>query len=114
MTIIADKEKTPVAYLYNHTLVVPGSQEVLGVIIGDCVYGRKGDLKGKYINNTIYTYEGEMLAKGNGSTYDSSIDFTAVRQKSWQILKSIFIHSSPWITPKNTWARISFPDFLMS
>jgi len=114
MTIIADKEKTPVAYLYNHTLVVPGSQEVLGIIIGDCVYGKDGNLKGKFINNVIYTEEGEMLGKRNGSTNDSSIDFTAVRQKSWQILRSIFNHNSPWITPKEIWSRRSFPEVLLS
>jgi hypothetical protein len=114
MTIIADKEKTPIAYLHNNTIVVPGSQEVLGVILGDCVYGKNGILKGKFINNTIYTPDGEVLATLAGITQDNTIDISSIRQKSWQVINAISNHISPWITPTSTWARQSFPEVLLS
>lgn len=114
MTIITGKEKDQIAYIHNHSILVPGSLEVLGVILGDCVYGKKGIFKGKYINNKIYSPDGEMLATENGNTQNAGIDYSTIRHQIWGVINEIQNHCSPWVTPKNTWAKYSFPEFLLS
>ena len=114
MTIISGKEKDQIAYLHSHSILVPGSQEVLGVIIGDCVYGKKGVFKGKYLNKKFYSPEGELLATEDGSVNNNVVDFSKIRQQIWNVINSIKNHSSPWVVPKNIWAAYSFPDFLLS
>jgi hypothetical protein len=114
MTIITGKENNQIAFVHNHTILVPESQEVLGVIIGDCVYGKKGAFKGKYINKKIYSPEGEMLATEIGSTGNTVLDFSMVMHQSWNVINSIRNHISPWVEIKNNWATYSFPEFLLS
>ncbi len=114
MTIITGKEKNQIAFVHNNTILVPESQEVLGVIIGDCVYGKKGMFKGKYINKKIYSPDGEMLATETGNTGNTILDLSWVRHQSWNVINSIRNHISPWVVTKNTWASYSLPEFLLS
>lgn len=114
MTIIAGKENTEIAYLHNNCILVPGTHEVLGVILGGSVFGRNGIFKGKLLNHTIYSSNGEMLATGKESTSNEQVDFSDIRQQSWQVINSIQNHNTPWVTPKNTWAKDTLPEFLLS
>ena len=114
MTIITGKEENQIAFVHNNTILVPESQEVLGVIIGDCVYGKKGMFKGKYINKKIYSPDGEMLATETGITGNTILDLTWVRHQSWNVINSIRNHISPWVEIKNRWATYSLPEFLLS
>jgi hypothetical protein len=114
MTIITGKENNQIAFVHNNTILVPESQEVLGVIIGDCVYGKKGAFKGKYINKKIYSPDGEMLAAEIGNTRNTILDFSMIMHQSWNVINSIQNFISPWVEIKNTWATYSLPEFLLS
>ena len=114
MTIITGKEKDQIAYVHKNSILVPGSQEVVGVIIGDCVYGKAGVFKGKYINKKIYSPDGEMLATESGNTGNVVIDLSAIMNQSWKVITSIKNHISPWVVLKSTWAKYSLPEFLLS
>jgi len=114
MTIITGKENNQIAFVHNNSILVPESQEVLGVIIGDCVYGKKGAFKGKYINKKIYSPDGEMLAAEIGNTGNTILDFSMIMHQSWNVINSIQNFISPWVETKNTWATYSLPEFLLS
>jgi hypothetical protein len=114
MTIITGKEKNQIAFVHNHSIFVPDSQEVLGVIIGDCVYGKNGAFKGKFINKKIYSPDGEMLATETGNIGNTVPDFAWVRHQSWNVINSIKNFISPWVEIKNRWATYSLPEFLSS
>jgi hypothetical protein len=113
MTVIRGKEDKKIAYLYANCIFSPGNLEIIGIVLGNCVYGRTGKLKAKLIDHAIYTTKGEKLAIEKPLDADlPKIDLSKVRRERWALLNSIKNHDCPWIEPKEKWADYSLDEFL--
>jgi hypothetical protein len=53
----------PLAYVHNNIILQPDGFEVLGVILGQCVFGTKEELKGKFVHKTLYNTSGEKIGE---------------------------------------------------
>ena len=109
---IIDQNNELVAYLHKNLILLPEEFEVAGVILGQCVFGANGGLKGKYFHKTLYSVEGEKIGEQTDQPYYHQLDNSGVLQKTWQLLQKIKNHNSPWITPKESWAPANLSEFL--
>lgn len=108
------KESTPVCVFHN-CLIVPSSSELLGLVLGNCVYGRKGVLKGKLINRHLYNIRGEKLAvETNAITCPPPSNIEQIRENMWQVLRIIKNHNPPWVELQERWSDSDIREFLLS
>ncbi|MFT3749058.1 MAG: hypothetical protein QM768_12105 [Agriterribacter sp.] len=47
MTTLLDSQGKLCGYIYNNKILLASTREVVGIILGDCVFGRTGEAKGK-------------------------------------------------------------------
>jgi hypothetical protein len=112
MIILVDKSKKEAALLYNNIILLPGSLEVVGIVLGHCLFGHAGTLKGKLFQKIIYTSDGEIVAKEYGQTKVISFDAAKIMEEAWLLITSIKNHNCPWINPGSKWATLSLEEFL--
>ena len=113
MYILKDRSKRIVAYLHNHLIMLPGSFEVIGLIIGETVFGIKGGMKGTFHHKTIYSTNGETIGEGTIANKTPGFDHHSLVRKTWQLLTHIKDHRCPLIVPQNRWAGVSLTDVLI-
>ena len=112
MTTLMDRHGKPCAYLYNNKLLLAGSMEVMGVTLGDCVFGRSGEVKGKIFDKGLYSISGETVAMEEEMKTIPNFDPMHALFQGWEILEKIKDHSCPWIIPKNKWLALGIEEFL--
>lgn len=113
MTPIADKHGSTVAYLYNNIILDINRENVVGVILGNCVFGDAPQPIGKYFKNTFRGVNGKMIAvTGDAEQRHTNINELKVLDGAWKILKKVKEHVCGWIQEAEEWADITFSDFL--
>lgn len=115
MNYLLDNSSSPAAVIFQNTIIHPESLNVYGVILGNCVYGVKGQVIGKFFEHRLYDQSGEIIAISDEkpvSPSTLSADPSTFRQQAWQILDRIHSYIAPWIQPKNTWSSRSLQEAL--
>lgn len=112
MIIIADRSRNTRAYLYHNIILVPGTLEVLGVVLGSCVFGKNGKIKGKFFHNKLYSTSGEILAMEAGPFNDTTVNVATVMEQGWEVITSIQDHTCPWVQPLERWSELGVVEFL--
>lgn len=113
MTTLLDRYGKPCAYLYNNKILSAGSMEVIGVTLGNCVFGKSGEAKGKIFDRVFYSLSGEIVATEIELQSMPEFDLVEVLFQGWNILEKIKDHLCPWITPNNKWIAVDIKDFLV-
>jgi hypothetical protein len=104
-TILNQKEEA-VAYIQNMMILDLSGETVLGILIGDCFFGRKNKVIGKIFNKTAYLVNGEIVGKIiNNETYKNAALKKNQMQAAWDILTNIKEHTSTWIVETNKWSE---------
>ena len=86
---------------------------VIGIIIGDCFFGKKNHVIGKIFKEQAYLVSGDIIGKVKlNDKYVTTAPTKEQVAAAWDILSGISKHTSDWITEKNTWASISFKESL--
>lgn len=107
MTTLSDKSKNEIeAIVHNHILILP-SGEIIGVIIGHCVFDRHGVVRAKYFTNTLYDLEGKILAKRSGSEASLNLNADQLLNEGWKIISVIKDLDCPKIHPANKWSAVA-------
>lgn len=113
MVFIKAKNGSQPICLYHNCLLIPQSSEVMGLVLGNCVYGKTGVLKGKIINHSLYNTGGEKIAVENlPGTFDIKFNHHKLSEGRWAILQAIKDHNSPWVEPKEKWAETDLLEYL--
>jgi hypothetical protein len=113
MYILLNKEREPIAYIENMMLLDASTKKVIGIIIGDCFFGKKEQVIGKIFNEHAYLVSGEIIAFViRNPIYVSTSPTKEQMEVAWDILAGITKHTSDWIIEKNTWATISLLESL--
>ena len=113
MTTITNKEGETVAFLYLNVIVDISQQIVLGIILGNCIYGAPNKPIGKYFHDVFRKKNGKIIAKlgekisSKKPNNEADILFTA-----WKRLSKLNDHVCPWIEEKEGWTKEIFVDFL--
>ena len=113
MYIVLDQQNNPIALLENMMILDYNDKSVIGIIIGDCFFGKKNHVIGKIFNDHAYLVTGEIIGSvTRNQNYVSAAPTKEQVAAAWDILSGISKHTSDWITEKNKWASISFKESL--
>ena len=113
MYIVLDQQNNPIALLENMMILDYNDKTVIGIIIGDCFFGKKNHVIGKIFNEQAYLVSGEIIGKVKlNDKYFSTAPTKEQVAAAWDILSGISKHTSDWITETNKWASISFKESL--
>lgn len=101
------------AYLYNNIILDIDSETVVGVVLGNCVFGNAEQPIGKYFNNTFRAVNGKMIAVTSETKKTNiKINELKVLDGAWRILKKVKEHVCGWIQEAEEWADLTFQEFL--
>lgn len=114
MNSIVDKDGEIVAYLYQNVIIDTKREKVLGVILGNCFFGKSKEPLGKFFQNKFYKKSGKIVAK-LGEKYSKDEfpenDFHIINE-AWKSLLDIKDHICIWIEPKKDWGKKNLVDLL--
>jgi sporulation protein YlmC with PRC-barrel domain len=106
MYTILNQKGEKVAHIQNMMIMDLSQEQVLGILIGDCFFGRQNKVIGKIFNKTAYLINGEIVGKVVNNVEFKNIALKkAQMQAAWDILSNIKEHISTWIVESNKWAE---------
>lgn len=110
---ILNQEKETVAYIQNMMILNKKREKVIGLVIGDCFFGKDNKVIGKIIDQTAYLLNGEIIGKieTNKDKKDPEPK-KGLMLEAWDILSNIKSHTSDWITLTKKWSKKSFVEVL--
>jgi hypothetical protein len=113
MYIIKNKSEVVVAVIQNNIVFSVQDQVVIGILIGDCLYGKSYKMVGKIFNSTVYLLNGQIAGKVEVSQIHK---IKVIRKEhmvdAWAILSGVKEHTSQWIIEKKTWAVKELFEYL--
>ncbi|GAC1438485.1 MAG: hypothetical protein NVSMB63_02120 [Sediminibacterium sp.] len=113
MTSITDKNGETVAYLFQNIIIDLNQQQVLGLILGNCVFGKEDAPIGKFFNDTFRKKNGMKIARlGKKMSSVKPINEARLLQDAWQLLTKVKEHICMWIDEKDTWTTQDFIAYL--
>lgn len=109
MYTILNQKGEKVAHVHNMMIMDLSQEQVLGILIGDCFFGRQNKVIGKIFNKTVYLTNGQIVGKVISNDEFKNIALKkAQMQTAWDILSNIKEHTSAWIVESNKWSEKPF------
>lgn len=106
MYTILNQNGEKVAHIQNMMILDLAQEQVLGILIGDCFFGRKNNVIGKIFNKTAYLINGEVVGKVvNNDEYKNVALKKNQMLAAWDILSNIKEHTCTWIVESNKWSE---------
>ncbi len=112
MAPLVDQFGFTVAYLHKNMLIDPRCTTVLGLIVGNCVFGYRVDPIGKFFNNSLRDIEGRIICKLAPEFYTTPVNEKELMAGTWRILMQIKNHVCTWIPEMHTWSNKSLSEVL--
>ena len=113
MYIIKVRNEDVVAIVDKNIVFTADDNRVIGIIIGDCLYGKSKVMVGKIFNSTVYLINGEIIGKLEVSNQHK---IKTIRKdhlaEAWSILTGVKDHTTKWIIEKNTWSNVGLIESL--
>ena len=90
MYIIVDQDGNKIAHINNMIILDAERENVLGILIGDCFFGKSPKVVGKIFNSTAYLINGEIVGKVERNKELKSSSIKKVQLLiAWDILANI-------------------------
>ena len=106
MYLIQDQNKETIAYIQNMMILDLQQEKVIGILIGDCFFGKNNKVVGKIFNQTAYLLNGEIIGK---IELNKNFKNTAIKKnlmsQAWDILMNISEHTGAWIVETKKWSK---------
>lgn len=113
MTSITDKSGNTIAYLYQNMILDITQQEVIGLLLGNCLFGKQPAPVGKFFNDTFRKKNGKIIARlGEDVILKKTPKDAHLSLQAWQLLSKVNDHVCIWINEKKSWTKQSFIEFL--
>lgn len=113
MISIVDKSGNTIAFLYQNMILDTSQQKVIGLLLGNCVFGKQVSPVGKFFNDTFRKKNGKIIAKlGEEITSKKPPKDAQLSLQAWQILTKVRDHVCIWIEEKKTWTKQNFLEHL--
>lgn len=113
MTPILDKNGLTIAYLHLNIILNTRQDTVLGLVLGNCVFGESDAPVGKFFKDTFRNMRGEIVAEmGTATSSARPSNEPAILKQAWSKLTGVKNHLCTWIEEKNNWAEDEFTSFL--
>ena len=106
MYLIQDQNKETVASIQNMMILDATQEHVIGILIGDCFFGKNNKVVGKIFNKTAYLLNGEMVGKVElDKKYKNTNIKKVLMNQAWDILMNIKEHTGAWIVETKKWSK---------
>lgn len=113
MISILDKSGNTIAFLYQNMILDTSQQKVIGLLLGNCVFGKQVSPVGKFFNDTFRKKNGKIIAKlGEEITSKKPPKDAHLSLQAWQILTKVKDHVCIWIDEKKSWTKQNFLEHL--
>ncbi len=115
MNCITDSEKNVVAYLHNMMIIDLQQEKVIGLVLGNCVFGLQKEPVGKLFNNVFRHLNGEiisLLKEEKVNSHPTKLKEKAFIMEAWFILNNVQNHTCIWIEEKKKWHKKGLLFFL--
>ncbi|MES2777851.1 MAG: hypothetical protein V4722_26965 [Bacteroidota bacterium] len=112
MTPLQDQFGNTIAYLHKKMLIDPTCKTVLGLIVGNCLFGNRAEPVGKFFNNTIRDIQGRIISKLSAEFYSAPVNERDLMAGTWNILMQIKNHVCTWIPELTTWSDKDLTEVL--
>lgn len=114
MNSIINKDGEIIAYLYHNVIIDTKKEKILGLVLGNCFFGKTKEPLGKYFKGAFRKKNGKIVAE-LGKRY-SKADFPEngfqIINEAWNSLLDIKDHICIWIDEKNEWTKKDFVELL--
>jgi hypothetical protein len=113
MKAIVNKAGETVAYLYLTIILDVDQKNVLGILLGNCVFGARKEPVGKFFNDTFRKKNGKIVAVLGKKTSSKKPDNQAeILLNAWKFLSEVKDHTCAWVEEKDSWTKESFTELL--
>lgn len=113
MYIILNQEGEKVAHINNMIILDAKHENVLGILIGDCFFGKSPKVVGKIFNSTAYLINGEIVGKIERNKEQKSNSIKKAQLiEAWDILANIKEHTCDWIKETKKWSKKNLEEHL--
>ena len=114
MYLIRDTKKETIAYIENMMILDRKHEHVIGILIGDCIFGHNTKVVGKIINQTAYLLNGEIVGEIElNENYKTTNIKKNFMMEAWVILMNINEHTAAWIETTKKWSKTPFSIHLI-
>jgi len=114
MNTIVNKEGEVIAYLYQNVILDLEKKKVLGVLLGNCFFGKSKAPLGKFFKEAFRKKNGKIIGKlGEKLNHDNNIkNDIEIIKTAWSSLLEIKDHVCIFIEEKKEWTKKDFVELL--
>lgn len=106
MTSIVDKNGNTIAYMYLTIILDVDQKNVLGLILGNCLFGNEKSPVGKFFKDTFRKKDGEILALLGKEVFpEKPQDEKRILRDAWVMLNHVEDHICMWVEEKDKWSN---------
>lgn len=112
MYVLLNQGRETVAYIETNMILEAEQSDLIGVMLGNCLFDRNGRLAGKFFGGKVYNLKGEQIA--DAIIADSAADSSFQRhlEEASDIAYSITNHADVWVEPTGKWSREKLAEVL--
>lgn len=101
------------AYIEKSILFDKERSRVIGVVIGDCFFGKSDSVIGKLIGEGAFLINGDQVGILGNMAAENKVVGSEELFDAWQMLMGIRNHTCNWIEPTGQWSEASLIEHLM-
>ncbi len=112
MHILTDRSGALCGYLIQSNIITDSSFDVIGVVLGQCVFNHDGKVMGRIFDNAFYSPGGEIVCRVGQRTGSVKYDKQAAIGSAWKFIQAIRDHQCGWIYPSEAWTAQNLATFM--
>ena len=113
MTPIVNQYGETVAFLHLNIIINQQQDTVLGLILGNCVFGETDAPVGKFFKDCFRKINGKIIAElGEETSPVRPSDEPFILKQAWEKLTAVKNHLCVWVDEKDEWSEENFLSFL--
>ncbi len=117
MFSIVNRSGETIAYLYQNMILNPERDTVIGLVLGNCFFGRDVAPAGKFFRDTFRKTDGEILAKIGEEirgVLHAPVNTDRLLREAWRMLAAVHDHVCVWVEEKREWGVEDFQEYLLA
>lgn len=115
MFSIVNKSGDTVAYLYQNMILDLSRSTVIGLVLGNCVFGKDKGPAGKFFKDIFRKKNGKIIARIGEDVSVLMHTPPKVDQllaQAWKMLAHVQDHTCVWVDEKDKWTKQLFVSYL--
>ncbi|BAV05599.1 hypothetical protein SAMN05421788_108258 [Filimonas lacunae] len=102
------------AFMEKNRIVAADSLQMIGILLGNCVFDCSGKMVGKFLDNVLYHLSGKILSKGALVPVTTEVEalLGQYQEEGAVVLRSITNHTDRWIEITTEWSKVELHNVL--